>query len=132
KSITVKGPEGSKELPLSISRLDDRGDLRQRWATGRLRELLDQGVGRAALVDLGMRYGVVTPTTSLYVPTRAELESERVTIARQARYDDDEALQAAAELAAEENKEGGRGTRAKGEEGTMGSPNQPTSHRFAV
>ena len=130
-------------VPLRIVPLQDSGDLRRRWGLGRLQELLDEGAGRAALVDIGRRFGVVTPYTSLYVPTE-----------REAAKTDDVARETLADLRAKaierrawwrpwsivgrgglyggvrasppaalevDEKAGGTGTRAKGEEGAMGS-----------
>lgn len=45
----------------------DGGDIRRRWATARLSELLDEDAGREALVELGTRFGVVTPWTVLHI-----------------------------------------------------------------
>ncbi len=45
----------------------DAGDIRRRWATARLSELLDQDAGREALVDLGTRFSIITPWTALMV-----------------------------------------------------------------
>jgi Ca-activated chloride channel family protein len=56
--------------------IDDRGDLSRRWAMARLAQMIDEGTGRAAMVDLGSRHGVITPVTSLYVPTLNEMTSE--------------------------------------------------------
>jgi Ca-activated chloride channel family protein len=150
-SFTVKSAAGAATMPLKVSALDDGGDLSRRWANGRLVQMIDEGVGRAAMVDLGTRHGIITPVTSLYVPTkgemtveeRAELErrrSERRTgriFHTRARGEKDRD-KAAPEKPKEEdeadyelprftkneadNKEGGTGTRAKGEEGSMGNP----------
>lgn len=73
KELRVKTPSGETVLPLERVEIDDHGDLRRRWASGRLAEMLASGEGRAALVDLGVRQGIVTPVTSLYVPTSAEM-----------------------------------------------------------
>jgi len=56
----VRAAGETRELPLSLSSLDDRGDLRRRWAEARLGELLVTDAGRAAMVDVGMRYGIIT------------------------------------------------------------------------
>lgn len=151
-SVTLSGPGGDVTKPVTVTRIDDGGDLRRRWAEGRLHEMMDQATGRAAMVDLGVRHGVITPVTSLYVPTtremspdeRAEL-SKRVEDQRrtrlesfQVRYRTPEEIQEEqeAERIAEnqaDNKEGGTGTRAKGEEGSMGNPNtRRTNNRFGV
>lgn len=125
--ITVTGRDGKKELPLTSRALDDHGDLRRRWAEARLEELLRQNSGRAAMVDVGSRFGIITPVTSFYVPTARELAEER----RVARREEDQEPEQAEETA--NNKEGGTGTRAKGEEGSMGNPSSKASNkRYAV
>ncbi len=131
-----------REHRLELRKLDDQGDLRRRWADLRLSELLEEGVGRAALVDLGMRYGVITPVTSFYVPTTRELRKEAKERRRRKRSfnalsgEDDDVDEITLELEAEEeadNKEGGTGTRAKGEEGSMGKASSKlTNKRYAV
>ncbi|MBI5534402.1 MAG: AgmX/PglI C-terminal domain-containing protein [Deltaproteobacteria bacterium] len=159
--ITVKTPAGPQVLKLEARTIADRGDLRSRWAMGRLRQMLDDGDGRAALVDLGMRYGVITPVTSLYVPTRREMtpeeqeelerrkkreRSERMEdlepnrlaqgpispfalagCSKRSKYEQRETEQVAESRA--DNKEGGTGTRAKGEEGSMGNPSAPGANK---
>jgi len=69
--ITVRGTrEGTPfevSLPVTRGTVTDRGDIRRRWASARLRELLDQDAGREALVELGTRFGIVTPWTVLQV-----------------------------------------------------------------
>jgi tetratricopeptide (TPR) repeat protein len=72
--LRLSGSGGSIERRLSARRFNDSGDLRRRWGEERLRELLASGAGRASLVELGRRFGVVSPVTSLYVPTRREAE----------------------------------------------------------
>jgi Ca-activated chloride channel family protein len=140
--LKTAGPAGARELPLKLERFDDEGDLARRWAEARLAQMLEDGEGRAALVDLGMKNSIITPVTSFYVPTknemtsdeRAELEARRDQLRRDsaepkkkpAKDEMNEAVAAAAppppaeEVA--ENKEGGTGTRAKGEEGSLALP----------
>ncbi|MEO5728530.1 MAG: AgmX/PglI C-terminal domain-containing protein, partial [Byssovorax sp.] len=78
-AITVTSPSGAKTTSrFEVSPIDDRGDLSQRWADGRLAQLLDEGAGRAAMVDLGLRHGIVTPFTSFYVPTKKEMSGEEL------------------------------------------------------
>ncbi len=153
-SFTVKSAGGKVVEALQVSALDDHGDLSRRWAQGRLAQMIDEGVGRAAMVDLGVRHAIITPVTSLYVPTknemspdeRAELERRRsqgrgqhgarayFTPTTGARDHEEVTEQSA------DNKEGGTGTRAKGEEGSMGNPNprsgggsaSSTTTRYAV
>jgi len=76
-SLTIAGPgTAPRVLPIQVEPIDDHGDLSQRWAGGRLAELMDEGAGRAAMVDLGVRHGIITPFTSLYVPTKNEMSAE--------------------------------------------------------
>lgn len=42
-------------------------DIRRRWASARLNELLDEDAGREALVAIGLEYDLLTPWTSLVV-----------------------------------------------------------------
>jgi tetratricopeptide (TPR) repeat protein len=138
KSIVIKGSGGQVTQQLVTMPLTDDGDMRRRWAEGRLVQLLDEGAGRAAVVEVGARYGVITPFTSLYVPTTREIASEqnkeqdeRRARARRERLEEDKPAEEAPTSA--DNKEGGTGTRAKGEEGSMGNPNTRSSNnRYAV
>lgn len=160
-TVTVTG-EGGKmsRLPLLTTSIPDSGDLSKRWAEGRLMQAMDEGVGRAAMVDIGVRHGIITPVTSLYVPTTKEMTPEEREALEKAkrearlkvyasqstwspnkgkRYKDDlerEMEEKETEQIAEnnaDNKEGGTGTRAKGEEGSMGNPNTRSSNnRYGV
>lgn len=159
--LKTSGPAGQSDVPLKVERLEDRGDLGRRWAGARLLQMLEDGEGRAALVDLGMKNGVITPVTSFYVPTknemapdeRAELEArrdagKRDAVARREPREEPAGVPLSLDLelmkskseevsaAAADNKEGGTGTRARGEEGSMGSPVSkaaaPSQKRFAV
>lgn len=69
------GRRFEQRIPIEVKTLEDGGDLRLRWATARLERLLLDGARRAEVVDLGVRAGVITPFTSLYVPSAAELAS---------------------------------------------------------
>ncbi len=139
--LTSRGPGGQSELPLAVKRVDDQGDLGHRWAAARLAQMLEDGEGRAAQVDLGMSSGIITPVTSFYVPTknemapdeRAELEARRASLYRDRSSSGSSKVElgrASASLAtapdrdqalSTDNKEGGTGTRAKAEEGSLGS-----------
>lgn len=70
--VTVRarwhGAERTSTVPLSGLVIPDRGDLRARWASARLEHLLARDEPRAAIVELGTRYGLITPFTSLFVP----------------------------------------------------------------
>ncbi len=155
--LKTSGPAGQSQVPLKIERFDDRGDLGRRWAEAHLAQMLEDGEGRAALVDLGMKNGIITPVTSFYVPTknemtpdeRQELDARRDEAKRDAvghRPGNEQAHDSAPgiisrlslsksepEASNADNKEGGTGTRAKGEEGSMGNPAAPTAgKRYAV
>jgi len=70
--VTVRarwhGAERTSTVTLSGLVIPDRGDLRARWASARLEHLLARDEPRAAIVELGTRYGLITPFTSLFVP----------------------------------------------------------------
>jgi len=78
-SVMVTGVFGGRpfrrRIPIHVETIEDSGDLRLRWATARLEGLLLDGARRAEVVDLGVRSGVITPFTSLYVPSAAELDA---------------------------------------------------------
>ncbi len=155
--LTLRGSGGVSRVPLSVRILEDGGDLRRRWGEERMNELLRQGAGRASLVDVGRRYGVVSPFTSLYVPTRREAAVEDPSAERDevdaraqllrwkpwaqggllARMEAPMMAPVASMAQAvlsEESKEGGTGTRAKGEEGLLDMPAtaEKTSARLAA
>lgn len=153
-SITLHGPAGATQLPITFTTLEDSGDLRRRWAEGRLAQMLDEAAGRAAMVDLGSRHGIITPVTSLYVPTTKEMSAEERSELEQTKRarrvapspkpkaarsggrfgsKSDEADEEQTASASADNKEGGTGTRAKGEEGSMGNPTtRATGKRYGV
>ncbi|MEM9067181.1 MAG: AgmX/PglI C-terminal domain-containing protein [Myxococcota bacterium] len=62
---TLQGETIERTLPIARESIVDEGDIRRRWATARLAELIDEDAGREALVELGTRYEVLTPWTSL-------------------------------------------------------------------
>jgi Ca-activated chloride channel family protein len=151
KTVTLKSGQAQMSKPLRVVTIEDEGDLRRRWGQGRMEELLGEGAGRAALVDIGRRYSLVSPYTSLYVPTAKEAAQTNALSEQELAQVREEAMdrrrlwrpwsRSARRLSAEsrapsaesDNKEGGTGTRAKGEEGSMGNPSsKPTNHRFGV
>ncbi len=77
KRIQLKGLRGSRPFEQSFvvtdEKLEDFGDVRLRWAENRLKQLLSQGAGREEMVELGTRFGLITPYTSFYVPSAREL-----------------------------------------------------------
>ena len=64
---TFDGQEVERQMTVRRQLLEDRGDVRRRWAHNRLAELIDGDAGREAMVDLGLRFGLVSPWTSLVV-----------------------------------------------------------------
>ena len=66
--IEVRGTRDARPFELTMKvhaeALEDGGDIRRRWASARLQELLAEDAGREALVELGVRFGVLTPWTS--------------------------------------------------------------------
>jgi len=135
--LTLHGSGQTLTQPLRVIPLADSGDLRRRWGEGRLAQLLEEGAGRAAIVDVGRRFGLVSPFTSLYVPTSREMETTDTTNIGDVRDERRRRWKpwwhgtpSSVELANlsspdedADSKEGGTGTRAKGEEGSMGNPN---------
>lgn len=71
-SGTIDGQDFTEELSLRSESIEDSGDLRLRWSGERLRHLLIEGVPRETIVELGTRYGLITPYTSFYVPSARE------------------------------------------------------------
>jgi Ca-activated chloride channel family protein len=71
----VRGEPFERTIPLTTVAAEDEGDLRLRWAGARLAQLIRDGAEREEVADLGTRYGVITPYTSFYVPSAAELMS---------------------------------------------------------
>lgn len=69
----IRGEEFQVDLSLTETTVEDSGDLRLRWAHERLDQLLLSGASREEVADLGIRYGLITPFTSFYVPSAAEL-----------------------------------------------------------
>jgi tetratricopeptide (TPR) repeat protein len=145
--LTLHGSGQTLTQPLRVIPLADSGDLRRRWGEGRLAQLLEEGAGRAAIVDVGRRFGLVSPFTSLYVPTSREMETTDTTNIGDVRderrrrwkpwwHGTPSSVELANVSSADEdaeNKEGGTGTRAKGEDGSMGNPNtRATGARFGV
>jgi Ca-activated chloride channel family protein len=152
-SITLRGSGGTLARRVSVRSLFDAGDLRRRWGEARLAELLSEGAGRSALVDTGRRFGLVSPVTSLYVPTEREQASaeesndtrvqdleRRLLVWKpwvRPRWDPAHVILHSASTSSDESyvmtlpqrtspvvgyapsKEGGTGTRAKGEEGAF-------------
>lgn len=121
--VTLTTALKTTTLPISVQTLEDQGDLRRRWAMGRLSELIETAAGQAALVDLGVRQGIITPVTSIYVPTSSEMTSEQKrSIDRRERPRKALKLDETGGRDEQENdkKTSDSDRRAKGEEGSMG------------
>jgi len=70
---SIAGQDFDEELPVQTGVTEQSTDLRLRWAGERLRQLLLDGAGREEVAELGVRYGLITPFSSFYVPSAAEL-----------------------------------------------------------
>jgi tetratricopeptide (TPR) repeat protein len=125
RQLDVQGSGGTQTLAVSTVTIADDGDMKRRWADGRLGQLLEEAAGRAAVVEVGVRYGVITPFTSYYVPTARERAAERA-------RDGESTIVASVTSHDQDDKQGGTGTRAKGEEGSMGNPKSAPAARYAV
>ena len=47
--VTINTPSGPTKLPLDVGTMEDHGDLRRRWAEGRLAQMMAENTGRAAM-----------------------------------------------------------------------------------
>ena len=78
--VTVRGKHAGRafeqKLKMTTTEIADANDLRLRWAGERLQQLLSEGAGREAIVEVGTRYGLLTPFTSYYVPSKTELGND--------------------------------------------------------
>jgi len=70
---SIAGEAFEETIPLQTEATEQSTDLRLRWAGERLRQLLLDGAGREEVAELGVRYGLITPFSSYYVPSAAEL-----------------------------------------------------------
>jgi len=68
----VRGEPFEREIALTPGPIAAATDLRLRWAGARLRQLLLDGATREEVAELGVRYGMITPYTSYYVPSARE------------------------------------------------------------
>jgi len=58
--------------PVDVLRADDEPDLRRRWASERVEEIVLSGKGREAATDVALKAGLVTPWTALNVAGSGE------------------------------------------------------------
>ncbi len=72
-----QGRQVKRTLRFKATRVTDGGDLRRRWATARLHELLAGGAGREEVAELGTRYDLITAHTSIYVPSAQETQQSK-------------------------------------------------------
>jgi tetratricopeptide (TPR) repeat protein/outer membrane biosynthesis protein TonB len=70
---TLNGAPYERTFDLDPRTTDASTDLRLRWANERLQQALLEGASRETVVELGTRYGVITPFTSFYVPSHTEV-----------------------------------------------------------
>lgn len=73
-TLVISGVRGGapfrQEVKLTLAdapAAEERGDISRRWAQERLLRLLARGAGREAAVDIGTRYGLISPWTALIV-----------------------------------------------------------------
>lgn len=69
---SIDGKPFTKEYRVRLEDMDDLGDLRLRWAEQRLLKLLSEQEGPESVIELGTRFGIITPYTSFYVPPEEE------------------------------------------------------------
>ena len=62
----AKGPHEEKRA-VDVLRADDPEEIRRRWATERVEEIVLSGKGREAATDVAMKAGLVTPWTALRI-----------------------------------------------------------------
>lgn len=72
---TIAGEDFEEAISLQNGTTEESTDLRLRWASERLRQLLLEGGQREEVAELGTRYGMITPFTSYYVPSAQELQN---------------------------------------------------------
>jgi tetratricopeptide (TPR) repeat protein len=80
RSVTLTGWYRGKEIKtryaLTTDRVSDKGELRRRWASARLHQLIATGAGKEEVAELGTRFGLITEHTSIYVPSARETQQD--------------------------------------------------------
>lgn len=80
RSVTLtgwyRGKEAKTRYDLRSARVKDKGELRRRWATARLHQLIATGAGKEEVAELGTRFGLITEHTSIYVPSARETRED--------------------------------------------------------
>ncbi|HUS66935.1 MAG TPA: VIT domain-containing protein [Kofleriaceae bacterium] len=69
----LAGTPWKQKMKVSTRTFAADQDLRLRWAQERLRQLLADGASAEEVAELGTRQNLITPFTSYYVPSAAEL-----------------------------------------------------------
>ncbi len=104
----LDGKTWERTFAVSWSRFTKGKELPRRWAYQRLLQYMQDGASPEELLDLGLRYELVTPFTSLYVPTAAEATAENERL--------DDADEEQAELEEDGKDKGKSKSRKKGKE----------------
>ena len=71
-----RGKERKTRYEVRSVRVKDKGELRRRWATARLHQLIATGAGKEEVAELGTRFGLITEHTSIYVPSARETRED--------------------------------------------------------
>ena len=76
--VSARTPSGVQTwtVPVGIDAVQDTGDIRRRIGMARLRSLDAVGASRAALADLGVRFGLITPTSAFVLGAPIDNASE--------------------------------------------------------
>ncbi len=81
RTVTLTGWYRGKEVKtrydLKTDRVKDKGELRRRWASARLHQLIATGAGKEEVAELGTRFGLITEHTSIYVPSARETREDK-------------------------------------------------------
>jgi hypothetical protein len=81
QKVTVRGRRDGKPFSIDIKlrpgAAEARGDLARRWAAGRLADLLARGAGREALIEVGTRFGLVTPYSAMITVSGGRIPTYR-------------------------------------------------------
>lgn len=82
----LDGKPWERRFAIDWIRITQGKELSRRWAWRRLLQHIRENASPEELLDLGLRYDMVTPYTSLYVPTRIEAKNKNID-----KIDDDDA-----------------------------------------
>ena len=117
----LDGKAWEKTFSIGWFRFTRGRELSRRWAYERLLQYIQDGASPEELLDLGLRFDLVTPFTSLYVPTAAEATAENDTL------EDKDAE--ATEMESDGKKQSGKdkGAKNKKDEGASDSDDAPAA-----